>query len=489
MTTRQHSANYQLGLTSLEREVENEPLSIQGKLLPSWLNGSLIRTGPAKFEVGANSYRHLLDGLAMLHRFDFEGEVIYTNKFLSSQAYQQAKATGKISKTEFGTFRDRSFLGRLFDFFSDSQATDNANVNIAQLGDRLVSLTETPSPVIFEPKTLATVGKLDYEPKLPGQITTAHPHFDFERDRIYNYQTHFARHSSYQVYYLEANKVSQHLLCTVSAREPAYMHSFAMTDNYLILAEFPLVANPLNLATSDLRGKSFIENYHWKPQLGTCFSIISKNDGTIVNTYISEPFFAFHHVNAFERDNEIVLDINAYPDAAIVEKLYLKNLATGKTDFGKSNLRRYYLPLNGSAANFEILSTETVEFPRINYKQCNGKNYRFVYGGNSSQPDNFIDRLVKVDVEQRATKFWQETDCYPGEPVFVAAPETSVEDAGVILSVVLDARKAKSFLLVLDASSFSEVARVHLPHHIPFSFHGQYFADDQKSTFNSNLHR
>lgn len=48
------------------------------------------------------------------------------------------------------------------------------------------------------------------------------------------------------------------------------------------------------------------------------------------------------------------------------------------------------------------------------------------------------------------------------------------EDEGVILSVVLDSGKGKSFLLVLDAASFTEVARVELPHHIPFGFHGTF---------------
>ena len=472
------SANYQLGFSSLEAEVQREQLPFQGQI-PDWLNGTLIRTGPAQFEVGKQSYRHWFDGLAMLHRFAFkEGRVTYSNKFLNSQTYQEAKATGKINRTEFGTFRDRSFWGRLWDFFSERELTDNANVHIARLGDRTVSLTETPSPIIFDPKTLATIGKLAYEPKLEGQATTAHPHFDFRRDRVYNYQTHFARHSSYKIYYLEGKRIHQHLLCTIAVEEPAYMHSFAMTENYLILAEFPLVANPLSLLTSDILGKSFIDNYQWKPQLGTRFSIVSKDDGNLVNTLTSEPFFAFHHVNAFEQNGEIILDIAAYPDAKIIEGFYLTNLRQGKTNFSPGNLRRYYLPLKGSVAKFEVICPKTVEFPRINYRQCNGKDYRFVYGGNSDRPDNFIARLVKVDIREQTSQTWQEENCYPGEGVFVAAPEASAEDAGIILSVVLDTQRENSFLLILDASSFTEIARAELPHHMPFNFHGQYFANN-----------
>lgn len=48
---------------------------------------------------------------------------------------------------------------------------------------------------------------------------------------------------------------------------------------------------------------------------------------------------------------------------------------------------------------------------------------------------------------------------------------------GVILSVVLDSNKGNSFLLVLDAKSFEEMARAEVPHHIPFGFHGQYYGD------------
>jgi beta,beta-carotene 9',10'-dioxygenase len=70
---------------------------------------------------------------------------------------------------------------------------------------------------------------------------------------------------------------------------------------------------------------------------------------------------------------------------------------------------------------------------------------------------------------------WRSDGCYPGEPVFVRQPGTEAEDAGVVLSVVLDVNAGRSFLLVLDAGSFEELARAEAPHHIPFSFHGQYF--------------
>ena len=38
--------------------------------------------------------------------------------------------------------------------------SDNANVNITQIGHRFVALTERPLPIEFEPQTLKTVGSI-----------------------------------------------------------------------------------------------------------------------------------------------------------------------------------------------------------------------------------------------------------------------------------------------------------------------------------------
>jgi carotenoid cleavage dioxygenase-like enzyme len=43
-----------------------------------------------------------------------------------------------------------------------------------------------------------------------------------------------------------------------------------------------------------------------------------------------------------------------------------------------------------------------------------------------------------------------------------------------VLDVRSETRPPTSFLLVLDAADLSELARAQAPHHIPFSFHGQF---------------
>ena len=53
------------------------------------------------------------------------------------------------------------------------------------------------------------------------------------------------------------------------------------------------------------------------------------------------------------------------------------------------------------------------------------------------------------------------------------------EDSGALLSIVLDAERCSSYLLVLDAETMQEHARAYVSHHIPFGVHGEFYADER----------
>jgi beta,beta-carotene 9',10'-dioxygenase len=247
------------------------------------------------------------------------------------------------------------------------------------------------------------------------------------------------------------------------------MHAFGMSRRHLILSEYPLRVNPLKMAFG---GKPFIENYEWRPRESTKFQVIDRETGALRGTYETEAFFCFHHVNAFERADgrELVVDLIAYDDPSIIDALYLD--ADGpRGSIPSTELRRYVIDLEGGGVTYEKLA-EDVELPRIDYGRHNTRPYRYVYCSRSVE--GWFDQLVKVDVGGGAEAVWSAPGCYAGEPIFVREPGTDDEDAGVVLSVVLDANAGRSFLLVLDARSFEELARAEAPHHIPFGFHGQF---------------
>lgn len=464
---------YELGFTRTDREIDVDSLPVRGQI-PSWLQGTLIRNGPGTFQVGEQQYRHWFDGLSMLHKFSFRnGQIGYANKYLQCQAYEAARTTEQISYSEFATDPCRSMFARVMTVFSP-KITDSAKVSIAQVADHFLALAETPIQVEFDPETLASVGVFQYEPKTPGQMTTVHPQFDFDRDQVYNVVTRYHRISHYNIYRMRG-KLEPELVASPSAGKPSYMHSFGMTENYIILTEFPLVVNPVKLL---LWLKPYIENFTWEPKRGTPFWVINRHTGQVVGRYDSDPFFAFHHINAFERDSELVIDIAAYPDADILQAYYLNRLKDANLEVPFGNLRRYRLPLQGKEVTYEVISDECMELPNFDYRRFNMKDgYGYVYAVSIDKQhrQGFYNQLLKVDVETGQTWTWSEEDCYPGEPIFVGAPDRAAQDDGVILSVVLDSAKGNSFLLVLDARSFSEMGRAEIPHNILFGYHGAYF--------------
>jgi carotenoid cleavage dioxygenase-like enzyme len=469
-TTAATARDHRLGFSSLDQEVEVEELPVQGAV-PPWLTGSLLRTGPARFEVGDRPLAHWFDGLAMLHRFSFAGgSVAYANRFLHSRAYREAQRTGRLAFSEFATDPCRSLFKRLTSALRPS-VTDNGNVNVSRLGDEFIAMTETPLPVVFDPHTLEAAG-VAYRP--PGQLTTAHPHHDPGRAELVNFAVKLGPRSHYR-FFAQDGRGHQRSLASVAVREPGYVHSFGMSQRFLVLAEFPLVVNPTRLALS---GRPYIENYRWEPERGTRLLVVDRRTGRLRSTLRTDPFFGFHHVNAFDDDGELVVDLCAYEDASIIDALYLDAVREERPRLPVPTLRRFRLRLEAGRVDHEPLAEESFELPRIAYRHCNGRPYRYAYGVGRG-PGAWLDQIVKVDVRERIARTWREDGCYPGEPVFVPEAGGGDEDAGVLLSVVLEAASASSFLLVLDACDLGELARAAVPHRIPFGFHGNYFGVEE----------
>ncbi|GCE22868.1 carotenoid oxygenase family protein [Dictyobacter kobayashii] len=468
------------GYLSLNEEIVLDRLPIKGTL-PGWLAGSLLRNGPAKFELGPDTFRHWFDGFAMLHRFTLkDGQVSYANKFLQSEQYKISMEQGRIVFGQFATDPCKAiFKGTMTE--TDSV---NANVSINKVAGDFVAMTETPLPIAFNPHTLETLGVVHYEDALQGHHGSAHPHYDFQRHMSVSYMTEFNMPSIFHVYAIPDHEHRRQEIGRYALMEPSYLHSFGLTEQYIVIVEFPYRVNPLNLLNSH---KPFIENYEWRPQEPATFVIMRKSNGEVVGRYETEAFFAFHHVNAFEQAGEVVVDISAYDSPAVIQSLYLDQLRDRVEPATQSSaritggeLRRYHVPLGSAPVRYELLSHEAVELPTINYRRYNAGDYAVVYG--VSTPEQrvaaFSSQLVRVDLHGALgsnTKIWGEEACYPGEPIFAEAPDARFEDDGVILSVVLDARVGRSFLLVLNAHTFEEIARAEVPHHIPLGFHGEFF--------------
>jgi beta,beta-carotene 9',10'-dioxygenase len=465
------AAPYILGLKNAADHPEPVSLSVTGSI-PSWVSGALLRTTPARFEVGKTPLTHWFDGHAMLHRFAIhEGKVTYRSRYMDSASSREAQQAGELVRGEFGTDPCRTVFERVAAVFHSAAPTDNCNVNVVMRGDDIIAMTETPMRLTFDPETLHIGRTLDEAAEIKGQIATAHPHHDRSRSTSYSYLLHLGLTSTYKMVATDDRTGVARLLGQFIVPHPAYVHSFGMSENYLIIALGPFVVDPMTMAVS---GKPFIRNYHWRPELGLRFYVIDKRTGAVVVEAMAPAAFLFHHVNAFEEDNTLVVDLLVYPDSGAVERLNLDLMRSAVSSVVVGQLRRYQIALGTGHVEDAALSDTLFEFPQINYGQVSGQPYRFAFGAGSVGGD-LHDCIVKVDTATGETLRWTDRNVFPGEPVFVPNPDDATEDAGVLLSVVLDANAASSFLVVLDAQTLKELARASAPHVITLGFHGGFF--------------
>jgi len=451
-------------------ECDIEQLSVEGSI-PEWLSGELIRNGPGKVDVD-KPMKHWFDGLAMLHRFHISnGSVAYRSRYVDCNAYRETMQEGRICYSDFATDPCRTLFQQLQTIFNpDPKITDSAKVNVGQIGGKSFAWGEPLMQIQIDPKTLQTIGVYDYGKYAGNRMTTAHPLVDDKG--AYNLVVQYGPINFYKIYEISGEAKE---LASVPVRLPGYMHSFGMSENYFIIAEYPLVVQSIMLL---FRAKPFIENFHWKPSMGSRFIIIDRKTGKRISTIKVPSFFSFHHVFAREKEGTLEVDLCAYENADIISHYYKARLSKADEPLPRGTMRRYTLDLKkGMCIDTKQLADVCLELPVINQAFArNHSMYRYVYGCgvSANMPNEFYNQIEKIDTETGESQSWYHECHYPGEPVFVPRPNAQSEDDGVLLSVVLNTENQTSYLLVLDAKSLKQLGKAFLPHSILFGYHGTF---------------
>ncbi|PIK44851.1 hypothetical protein BSL78_18299 [Apostichopus japonicus] len=478
-------------------------------MIPPWLSGVYLRNGPGQFEAGDDKVAHFFDGFALMHKFEIsDGKVSYSSRFLRGDAYIEATEQKRLVYSGFGTvaFPDpcKNIFSRFFSYFWPPTPSDNCNVNYLQVGEDFYALTESSKIVKIDPKDLKTVTTSDeatYD-YTAVNLATAHPHYG--RDgTVYNMGSSFGMQAYYKIIKFPSADLQRDstVLCQIPASSslyPSYYHSFGMTENYIVFVEQPLTINVLKILTAAYGRHSVADCMDYDGTRSVKFYVINREDGTIIpQTYTANAFFCFHHINAYEESGHLVVDLCCYDDISIIKHSYLSHIREGNLPNPKSLSKRFVLPLEklltDQLANYnlvslpyteaqaclledgsvhcspEILINQYLELPRINYEEYNGKKYQFFYASSGDHK-----KLVKVDTLNKTSKEWTDSLCYTSEPVFVPNPGGEAEDDGVVLCSMIDLKAVgqSPYLVVLDATTFEELARAEIPVDIPFGIHG-----------------
>lgn len=455
-------------------ETTLDNLHIHGEV-PTWLSGSFVSNGPGQFEIGATHFNHWFDGFAMLKKFDFKsGKVRFQNRFLQSTEYVESNKLGRLNVNEFATYARNSTLGRILSSMKElikSSTHDNCVVNTTCVAEQYIAMTESKDVVSFDMNDLSTTGAFHYTDNIPGHFTTAHPHFDVNTRELINVSIEIGKVTKYHIYIIEPLTKTRKIIQTYSSDSIFYIHSFSITNHYVILFKSPLILNKIKL----MLGLPHNHALSYQENVSSFFIVIDRSNG---KTYEIEtaPFVCLHSVNAYEHENKILLDLVCHPSGNPYDNLYLSNLRSSTPKLPTGEIRRYSINLHSKRCEKTTISNRSHEFPRINDKTCNGNPYQFVYTALITNPEAlFFNEIQKLNVQTGRIQSWGKPNYYLGEAVFVARTNGQDEDDGVLLSIAFNASTQLSSLMMIDALSMHLIAEVLLPLHIPFGLHGNFY--------------
>lgn len=446
------------------------------------------------------------------------------------------RKTGSLKGFTFGQKRDpcQSYFKKLMSFFAPSTPAvdskpDSENIGVtvsinmpglkapksATKPDQgsstagitsLMNKTDANRYQFIDPSTLeplAFATQREQHPSLDGELTATHAQTDPVTGDLFNYNLSTGKTAIYRVFHVSASTNKTTILATITDAPPAFLHSLFLTEKHVILCVWG--------SHYALRGLSLLYNRNVldslspldpsKPCIWYVIDRTTANQGVLA-TYTSPPFFSFHTINAYSEPSpthkdqtDIVADLTIYDDLSVLKRFYYDNLKSSspgslaytgpKGDSSRPCVARFRLPNIPTTADktnskspavrewATSPSTLGLELPTLNPAYSSFK-HRYVYGVVDSALSTFFDGLAKLDTSTQKPLFWRVKGHSPGEPIFVADPTAGEgeEDKGVLLSVVLDGYARKSYLLVLDARTMTEVGRAKMKGAVGFGFHG-----------------
>ncbi len=502
------TTGFSAGLRTCKEIVDDIEIPVTG-VIPSYVDGNLYRNGPGVFEVNhketgnVTHFNHWFDGITVVHRFHIENNTVTYKNRRAMQDYMEAiESMPSKSSYKTSTFGDqdpcRSLLGTLFQVWRPAlkhpetgKPTSNIGVTLERIPTvgPLVTRSDFNRSAVLDIDTLEPKRKLsfrDLNPALSGMATGAHGVVDPDTGAYFNYAYAHGPRPEYTVF--EVNEEKARILAKFR-EAPVYIHSITATKKYVVLMTYSAPLSILKLAVDPSNYANAIDT---TSKMRVKFYVVSREDARVCAVFDSDPFFCFHNINAYDDGGRVVIDLAKYDDATVTGVLYRSKMLRGEAVLDSVPVRFTTPDIAEVAASYKgdgnpvcsleakLLAANTyIELPRVS-EEKNMQRYRYAYGISDSgleAPAPLFNSLVKVDVESGDTLYYTPTDGACGEPIFVADPEGTEEDDGVLLSVVLDKAEEKSFMAVVDARTMREIARATVPQVVPFGFHGQYMTE------------
>jgi carotenoid cleavage dioxygenase len=435
-------------------------LAIEGEV-PRELNGTFYRNGPNPAYEPLGRY-HWFDGDGMIHAITLrDGRASYRNRWVRSAGLAEERAAGRAT-----------FRGLLEMTPTEMPRFKNtANTNIVWHAGKLLALQEVSLPTQLVPCSLETIGEWDFAGKLSTAMT-AHPKMDPETGEMLFFG--YSPFPPYLVYHVADRSGALVRSEPIDLAWPSMIHDFAVTKDHVVFILCPLVFSFENVRE---RGGVF----SFESERPTRLGVMPRSGGNAdVRWFETDASYVFHPLNAYDEDGKIIVDVARYNRLD-----FMSSRAARQPEWEGDNaarLHRWTIDLAGGGVRSAPLDDVSCEFPRADERRL-GRRHRFGYAAvapekvASNMPAWSSIRRYDLDRGKFDTRTFA-PGSGAGEPLFIPRTATSAEDDGWVLALVYDGERDASDFWVLDARDIAgeAVARIKLPHRIPYGFHGNWAA-------------
>jgi len=442
-----------------QEEHPQEALTVIEGAVPKDLDGLLVRNGPNPRFPPRGRY-HWFDGDGMLHAVRLQdGRATYQNRWVRTQAFaQEQEAGGPLWGGIMESIRDNP---------KGAPYKDTANTDVIFHDGKLKALWYLCGRAYeVDPNTLNTLGPSDFAGAYRGPVsahskvdeTTGHlAFFDFGPKAPF---MHFGLADAH-------GRIEKHI--EVPLPGPRLPHDLALTENFAILMDLPIVFDEEALAKGRWRTS-------FNRELPARFALVPRAVGNdAIRWFEASPCYIYHSINAWEEDGAVVLVGCRVPEPYQAprpeEGPYAVMMATLRI---RAELYMWRFDLETGACTETRLCDRNTEFPSIDRRRIGRKSqfsWNVIIG---DEPTVFFDGLVKYDTGTGASDTLRFGPGRRGsESPFAPRVGSQAEDDGYLLTFLHDERERRSELWITPAQEPSRgpVARLLIPGRVPLGFH------------------
>lgn len=465
------------------------------KPFPDYVDGDFVIPSIGLFELGDRKFTGFLDCFGKMQRFEIRGgKVCATYRMMATGFLNNSREAGTIAPGllffETEPPRNKPWYNPICNM-PPFAPNDNTYVNTFRVGNSMLSLTDGPTMLSLDPKSMAITGTYNFEDDLEGLVCytgSAHPQQHPATGEWIDFVGNgelFSEEATIRLFSLgDQNPTVRRALGDIKMSTAPYMHSFAVTENYVILPRMPVKFSAQAVAMQPMATAfQALELSDEGPENAFYIVPLDRSEVMIRQLPLDSPLWYVHTLNAFETNAGLVVDLTTSPQNPFAGDLTLQAARDkASRDLGAKQLvTRFVLPLDaGAPVTQQVLSDpeRSTDFPTINpnYK---AKEHCFYWAVEwFAETDSYASMaIVKHDICSGGEKRkWFRKNWYPSEATMVPSNRNgAAQDEGLLLFVALDGEKGETYLMGVDACTMELVSEAGPFPRIAFTTHGSFY--------------